>query len=96
MAGGKFHRFRGHEKLQLLHLATAGGFGYRRQSGRSRNRIGQAIISYLRYCRDTQEGASFAGAKRYLETGNQCGPFAKDALHWFFVASRRRQGLASA
>jgi hypothetical protein len=33
----------------------------------TRARFAKAIISYLRYCRDSHERASIAGAKRYLE-----------------------------
>jgi len=57
----------------------------------TRERFGKAIISYLRYCRDSHERASIAGAKRYLEAGRKLGQLDRDALHWFFVAYRRRR-----
>jgi integron integrase len=57
----------------------------------TRERFAGAITVYLRYCEDYHEIVSVAGAKRYLDAGIQCGPFARPALHWFFVAARRRQ-----
>jgi len=57
----------------------------------TRERFAGAITVYLRYCEDYHEMASVAGAKRYLDAGIHCGPFARPALHWFFVAARRRQ-----
>jgi integron integrase len=56
----------------------------------TRERFGKAIISYLRYCRDSHERASIAGAKRYLEVAPKRGPFDRDGLRWFFVTYRRR------
>jgi integron integrase len=57
----------------------------------TRERFAGAIMSYLRHCREAKERASIAGAKRYLDAGIPRGPFAQGALHWFFVAARRRQ-----